>query len=60
MLRLEKISGKNVWDILRLRVAEKQKHFVSANEVARRLYRSFGFDETGETDGDEVIAVLKL
>ena len=160
MLRLEKISGKNVWDILRLRVAENQKHFVSANdrsiieayialtgnghvfpfgiyeedtpvgflmigfgvdddwedapavaadnynlwrlmidekyqkkgygreavrlalefiktfpcgraeccwlsyepenEVARRLYRSFGFDETGETDGDEVIAVLKL
>lgn len=60
MLRLEKISGKNVWDILRLRVAENQKHFASANEVARRLYRSFGFDETGETDGDEVIAVLKL
>ena len=60
MLRLEKISGKNVWDILRLRVAENQKRFVSANEVARRLYRSFGFDETGETDGDEVIAVLKL
>lgn len=39
---------------------ENQKHFVSENEVARRLDRSFGFDETGETDGDEVIAVLKL
>ena len=30
------------------------------NEVARRLYESFGFVETGEMDGDEVIAVLKL
>lgn len=160
MLRLEKVNGKNVWDILKSRVAENQRHFVSANdrsiieayisltanghvfpfgiyeddtpvgflmigfgtdddwddappvatdnynlwrlmidenyqrkgygreavrlalefiktfpcgkaeycwlsyepenEVARRLYRSFGFVETGETDGDEVIAVLKL
>ena len=32
MLRLEKISGKNVWDILRLRVVENQKHFVSGND----------------------------
>lgn len=30
------------------------------NEVARRLYRSFGFAETGEKDGDELIAVLEL
>ncbi len=160
MLRLEKVNGKNVWDILKLRVAENQRQFVSANdrsiieayialtgnghvfpfgiyeedtpvgflmigfgtdddwedapavatdnynlwrlmidenhqkkgygreavrlalefiktfpcgkaeccwlsyepenEVARRLYKSFGFGETGETDGDEVIAVLKL
>ena len=160
MLRLEKVNGKNVWDILKLRVAENQKHFVSTNdrsiieayialtgngqvfpfgiyeedtpvgflmigfgtdedwedapavaadnynlwrlmidenyqkkgygreavrlalefiktfpcgkaeccwlsyepenEVARCLYRSFGFCETGEKDGDEVIAVLKL
>ncbi len=160
MVRLEKINGKNVWDILKLKVAEHQRHFVSANdrsiieayvslaangqvvpfgiydedtpvgflmigfgtdddwedapavatdnynlwrlmidenhqkkgygreavrlalefiktfpcgkaeccwlsyepenEVARRLYRSFGFVETGEMDGDEVIAVLRL
>lgn len=160
MLRLEKVNGKNVWDILKLRVAENQRHFVSANdrsiieayitltakgqvfpfgiyedetpvgflmigfgtdddwddapavaadnynlwrlmideryqkkgygreavrlalefiktvpcgkaeycwlsyesenEVAGRLYRSFGFVETGEMDGNEVIAVLKL
>lgn len=30
------------------------------NEVASRLYRSFGFVETGELDGEELIAVLKL
>jgi len=30
------------------------------NEVARRLYHSFGFEETGEKDCDELIAVLKL
>jgi diamine N-acetyltransferase len=30
------------------------------NEAARRLYGSFGFSETGEMDGDEVIAVLRL
>ena len=30
------------------------------NEVARRLYASFGFVETGEMDGNEIIAMLKL
>ncbi len=30
------------------------------NEVARRLYSSFGFAETGEMDGEELIATLKL
>ncbi len=30
------------------------------NTAARNLYRSFGFEETGEKDGDEWIAVLKL
>ncbi len=160
MLRLEKISGRNVWDILKLSVKEEQKSFVADNAVsiieaytatqangfafpfgiydgsvpvgflmigfgadddwddapeiakenyslwrlmidrefqgrgfgrtavglaldfirsfpcgkaaycwlsykpdntaARNLYRSFGFEETGEKDGDEWIAVLKL
>lgn len=32
MLRLEKINGKNVWDILKLKVAENQRHFVSSND----------------------------
>ena len=30
------------------------------NEIARNLYRAFGFRETGDMDGDEIIAVLKL
>ena len=30
------------------------------NEVAKRLYASFGFEENGEMDGDESVAVLKL
>lgn len=30
------------------------------NTVAAKLYRSFGFKENGETDGDETVAVLKL
>ena len=30
------------------------------NEVARQLYCSFGFSETGEIDGEELIAKLKL
>ncbi len=34
--------------------------YESENEVACRLYRSFGFVETGETDGEELIAILKL
>ena len=143
MLQLEKITGKNVWDILKLCVSEEQKNFVAGNDIsiieaytaitgngyafpfgiyeddtpigflmigfdtddhwedapiiakgnynlwrlmidkryqtfpcgkaeycwlsyepenetASRLYRSFGFVETGEMDGEERIAVLKL
>ena len=30
------------------------------NEVAAKLYHTFGFVENGETDGDEIVAVLKL
>ena len=30
------------------------------NAVARELYHSFGFEENGEMDGDEIVAVLKL
>ena len=34
MLRLEKINGKNVWDILKLSVDEGQRSFVASNDVS--------------------------
>ena len=34
MLRLERINGKNVWDILELKVSEEQKAFVAGNDVS--------------------------
>lgn len=34
MLKLEKINGKNVWDILKLCVSEKQKNFVAGNDIS--------------------------
>ena len=34
MLRLERINGKNVWDILELKVSEEQKTFVASNDVS--------------------------
>ena len=30
------------------------------NEVAPKLYASFGFEPNGEKDGDEIVAVRKL
>ncbi len=34
MLKLEKITGKNVWDILKLSVSEEQKNFVASNDIS--------------------------
>ena len=34
MVRIEKVNGKNVWEILGLRVREDQKSFVAANETS--------------------------
>ena len=34
MLRLEKITHKNIWEILKLRVREDQKNFVAGNDVS--------------------------
>ena len=34
MLYLEKVNGKNVWDILKLKVSENQESFVAPNEVS--------------------------
>ena len=34
MLRLEKVTGANVWDVLKLSVDDNQKEFVANNEVS--------------------------
>ena len=34
MLRLERVNGKNVWDLLKLRVSEGQKNFVADNDIS--------------------------
>ena len=34
MLRLEKVNGKNVWDVLRLSVEDSQRDFVASNDVS--------------------------
>ena len=34
MLRLEKVNGKNVWEILKLQVSESQKSFVAENGIS--------------------------
>ena len=34
MIRLEKINSENVWDILRLKVADSQKSFVAGNDIS--------------------------
>lgn len=34
MLRLEKVTAKNVWELLRLQVDETQTHFVASNTVS--------------------------
>ena len=34
MIRLEKINGKNVWDILKLQVDDEQKDYVAPNDIS--------------------------
>ena len=34
MLRLEKVNGKNVWDILKLKVSDDQRSFVASNDTS--------------------------
>lgn len=34
MIKLEKVTGKNVWDILKLHVNDKQKSFVASNDIS--------------------------
>ena len=63
MIHLEKINGENIWDILTFPCGKADFCWLSyepENAVAKSLYASFGFIETGEKDGEELIAVLKL
>ena len=34
MLRLERVNGKNVWELLKLQVSDGQKSFVAANDIS--------------------------
>ena len=34
--------------------------FVEGYDIAAKLYKEFGFEENGEKDGDETVAVMKL
>ena len=34
MLRLEKVNGKNVWELLKLRVSDDQRGFVASNDTS--------------------------
>ncbi len=34
MIRLEKVNAKNVWELLKLTVADEQKSFVAGNDVS--------------------------
>lgn len=34
--------------------------YESKNKVACKLYHSFGFTETGDMEGNEIIAILEL
>ncbi|MCC6312084.1 MAG: GNAT family N-acetyltransferase, partial [Trueperaceae bacterium] len=34
--------------------------FVPGNDIAKALYLQLGFRETGELDGDEIVAVMPL
>jgi diamine N-acetyltransferase len=52
------------WLIARFRADERVSavgiSYEPENEVARKLYASCGFEETGEMMGEEVMAVLKI
>lgn len=68
MLKLEKVNGENVWniflDFIKTYPCGKAEYcwlsYEPENTVAKRLYESFGFAETGDMDGEEIIAVLRL
>ena len=34
MIKLEKVTGKNVWELLKLHVRDEQKNFVASNDIS--------------------------
>ena len=38
MLRLEKVNGKNVWELLKLRVSDDQRNFADQRGLVRDDY----------------------
>lgn len=34
MIRLEKVDGRNVWDLLKLKVSDDQSSFVASNNIS--------------------------
>ena len=75
MLKLKKINRNNIGEILKLEFFDNQKSFVATNnssiieayiaitennDVAWQLYKSAGFVETDEKDGEEIVAILEL
>lgn len=34
MVRIEKVNGKNVWDLLKLKVSDEQRSFVAGNDTS--------------------------
>jgi diamine N-acetyltransferase len=34
MIRIEKVNGKNVWDLLKLKVSDEQRNFVVSNDIS--------------------------
>lgn len=34
MIRIEKVNGKNVWNLLKLKVSDEQRNFVAGNDIS--------------------------
>lgn len=52
--------AKGNYNLWRLMIDSNYQNKGYGKEAASQLYRSFGFAETGERDGEELIAILKL
>ncbi|MBE5913138.1 MAG: GNAT family N-acetyltransferase [Pseudobutyrivibrio ruminis] len=65
MLRLEKVNGNNVWDILKLTVNDSQKEFVASNKIsiieAYTAITAHGYAYPfGIYDSDELVGFMMI